>query len=85
MILAYLRSYGASKIDASVMLRHAVGIGLEEAKLVAHFSTAWSDVKERDKHFSDQLDESGLFGSAWELTSRAQEHNTHNNGYSAPE
>lgn len=64
MILAYPRSCGASKIDASVVLRSVVGMGLEEVKRVAHLSTAWMDVKERDEHFSYQLDESGLFGSA---------------------
>ncbi len=58
-ILEHLRSQGASKIDTIVVLRCSTAMGLEEAKRIVHFSSAWKDAKERDERMWDEL-EAGL-------------------------
>jgi ribosomal protein L7/L12 len=55
-ILTYIRHSGGSKIDAIRLLVVLQDLSLPEAKRVVHFSDAWSDTRERDEEFHDQLE-----------------------------
>lgn len=54
-ILSSFRSQGANKIDCIVLMTRLTNISLGEAKRVVHLSATWSDFKEPDEEFHEQL------------------------------
>ena len=57
--LARLREVGASKVESIRALVDGTRMSLADAKRTVHFSAVWTDLKERDEKFWDEL-ESGL-------------------------
>ncbi len=57
-VVVFLRDQGASKIDCIIVIRGVYGMGIKEAKRAVHFSSAWSDVRQRDEGFWDELEDS---------------------------
>jgi ribosomal protein L7/L12 len=56
-VLKFLREAGCHKIDSIKILRRVLNISLGEAKQMVHFSSVWSDVRERDDAFHSSLEE----------------------------
>lgn len=53
--VAFLRREGFSKIESIYVFVHERGLSLSEAKLVVHTSDTWSDVRDRDDQFHEDL------------------------------
>ena len=54
-VLAHLREVGLSKGQSIRVLVEAAGYRLREAKELVHSSAVWSDVRDRDDQFHDEL------------------------------
>ena len=53
--LVFLKSRGCSKTLSIVAIGRIFGYELSQAKEIVHYSTTWSDVKERDEKFQADL------------------------------
>lgn len=53
--VGFLRLAGLSKVESIRALAQHKGLTLSEAKALVHTSEAWSDVRDQDDHFHDDL------------------------------
>jgi hypothetical protein len=55
-LVAWLRGYGCSKIECMYILVRSLGLQLEEAKRIVHFSPVWEDRRASDDELHDALE-----------------------------
>lgn len=56
-VLEFLRNEGCSKIDSMWLLEDVAGMTGVDAKKAVHFSPVWAEVRTRDEHFHDALED----------------------------
>lgn len=54
-ILQYLRKEINSKVNSIFVVMQLLNISPNESKNLVHFSNVWSDVKERDEDFHEEV------------------------------
>lgn len=55
-VITFLRDQGCSKLESIAVLKSAMGVDLNHAKRLVHFSQAWKDKRDEHDKFHEDLE-----------------------------